>query len=65
MRPYKTCPYCGNNLDYGEKCSCEREINMDTVTVEDCAEAYHYRQMAAVLQDGRVRGFVKEAEAWQ
>lgn len=65
MKAYKTCPYCGSNLDYGERCSCEGEINMETVTAEDCEEAYRYRGMAAVLADGRVRGFVKEAEAWQ
>lgn len=24
-RPYKTCPYCGSHLDYGETCDCIRE----------------------------------------
>lgn len=22
-----TCPHCGANLDFGEKCDCEREKN--------------------------------------
>ena len=61
MRPYKTCPYCGSNLEYGERCACEGEIIMDTVTAEDCAEAYRYRGLAAVLRDGRVQRFEKEA----
>ena len=24
-RLYRTCPYCGANLDPGERCDCERE----------------------------------------
>lgn len=24
-KQYWTCPFCHNNLDYGEKCDCERE----------------------------------------
>ena len=34
---------------------------MDTVTAEDCAEAYRYRGLAAVLRDGRVQRFEMEA----
>ncbi len=22
---YWTCPYCGSNLDHGEKCDCDKE----------------------------------------
>jgi len=22
MKPYKTCPHCGANLDPGERCDC-------------------------------------------
>lgn len=25
-KPYITCPYCGNNLDPGERCDCRDEI---------------------------------------
>lgn len=25
MAMYKTCPRCGSNLDFGEKCDCENE----------------------------------------
>lgn len=26
MAYYNVCPNCGSNLDLGEKCDCEREI---------------------------------------
>lgn len=25
-KPYFTCPYCGNNLDPGERCDCRDEV---------------------------------------
>ena len=29
---YKTCPFCGDHLDFGEKCDCQgqREVPPDT-----------------------------------
>ena len=27
MAQYKKCPYCGANLDPGEKCDCEKETD--------------------------------------
>jgi len=29
MGYYRTCPYCGANLDPGEKCDCRDEENMN------------------------------------
>lgn len=26
---YKTCVYCGANLDVGEKCDCQDEVRAD------------------------------------
>ena len=25
MPYYRTCPYCGAHLDYGERCDCQKE----------------------------------------
>lgn len=22
-KPYRTCPHCGSNLDWGERCTCQ------------------------------------------
>lgn len=28
---YETCPKCGSNLDHGEGCDCEREVEQNEV----------------------------------
>lgn len=35
---YHTCPKCGNNLDPGEKCDCEKE-KRETKNASDKADA--------------------------
>lgn len=29
---YITCPNCGSNLDYGERCDCESETSATSAT---------------------------------
>lgn len=31
-KPYKTCPYCGCHLDFGETCDCEKEREASRAT---------------------------------
>lgn len=43
---YKTCEKCGQNLDYGEKCDCEKEtvISFENLLGElDTPEQYTER----------------------
>ena len=35
-------------------------MNLDRVTTQDCIEAHYMRDMAVVLNDGKVVGFIKE-----
>lgn len=35
MAKYYTCPYCGANLDFGEKCECEEIKTIWTPSAED------------------------------
>lgn len=35
-------------------------INLNAVTLQDCLDMYTYRGKAVVLNDGKVKGFVKE-----
>ena len=35
---YRTCDYCGSNLDHGERCDCEKELSVaecETVLIVD------------------------------
>lgn len=34
---YHTCPYCGANLDPGERCDCESAGTVDKSTAEEAA----------------------------
>lgn len=36
------------------------EVNFETVTVEDCLDMFRMRSMQVVINDGKVKGFVKE-----
>lgn len=36
----KTCPYCGVNLDPGEKCECELKDRPDTITGAELRRMY-------------------------
>ena len=31
---YKICPYCGSNLDYGERCDCMDQIDTPLMSAE-------------------------------
>lgn len=48
MAEYRTCPYCGANLDPGERCDCTKKSAPDADTIRDgnAGEtphtAYHY-----------------------
>lgn len=32
---YWTCPYCGSNLDIGEKCDCQKDNDEDHRSVNE------------------------------
>ena len=35
MAQYRTCPYCGANLDPGERCDCEKKSAPDAANIRD------------------------------
>ena len=35
MAEYRTCPYCGANLDPGERCDCEKNSAPDAANIRD------------------------------
>lgn len=35
MAQYRTCPYCGANLDPGERCDCEKNSAPDAANIRD------------------------------
>lgn len=42
MPYYRTCPYCGANLDPGEHCDCQGEIHAaDTNSIDNKEEITH------------------------
>lgn len=55
-KQYWTCPFCHNNLDYGEKCDCQQEKEQkqdffrNHLKMEPKA-----RQLAFVFDSGEVR----------
>ena len=44
MKDYWTCPHCGANLDYGEKCDCDRR-NKEVVLNEYDIEENSYPEL--------------------
>jgi len=39
MKDYWTCPDCGNNLDFGEKCECQENTEEETSNENDIKKA--------------------------
>ena len=39
---YHTCPYCGDNLDPGEKCECTKTAVPARIRIENSHRQYHY-----------------------
>ena len=35
MAQYRTCPYCGANLDPGERCDCTKKSAPDAANIRD------------------------------
>lgn len=39
MKPFRTCPHCGANLDPGEKCDCPDQTEQDARQEADVKKA--------------------------
>ncbi len=37
-KPYRVCPKCGNNLDWGERCDCETRQEVAAETAQSAAQ---------------------------
>lgn len=35
-------------------------INLEAITIQDCIDMYTYKHKAVVINDGKVKGFIKE-----
>lgn len=42
------------------KISIAPTINLEAITIQDCINMYTYKHKAVVINDGKVKGFVKE-----
>lgn len=42
------------------KISIAPTINLEAITLQDCIDMYTYKHKAVVINDGKVKGFVKE-----
>ena len=42
------------------KISIAPTINLEAITIQDCIDMYTYKHKAVVINDGKVKGFVKE-----
>ena len=62
---YWTCPYCGANLDAGERCTCRDEENTDPVRVFERGSATDPEQYGAAqyitkrVYDGKHRDKIR------
>ena len=62
MAMFKTCPYCGSNLDFNEQCTCggvstamlrtPREIVIDHMAAMQQAKAHQKQTAHATLRKG-------------
>ncbi len=40
----------------------DRVIDLDNVTLEDCLDLYHKKDITTVINDGHIINFIKESE---
>ena len=62
---YKVCPYCGANLDYGERCDCHeeerrRKSDQDNNLERDHVPSGHGCYVPVAIQQRSHSGSLKE-----
>jgi hypothetical protein len=65
-KPYIVCPYCHSNLDYGERCDCQKtraDPDLSPTSVVDRRARPLIQKVAKAFEDPAVRAEYRQRTA--